>query len=444
MNAIRGAQTNDGSKGSAIALFRSKAVKEGPFHDSDSLSDYLICGWKMKSCVSPYNVLGRGTGWPEEVILCDVTMRDGEQTPGVAFSVEEKIELAGRLDQAGVPQIQVGLPGRSKAARVEAEKICRVKLGAKKELMTRGAYEGWREDVLAAIDCGAEIVHSYFPMSPYIRGMDSSLSNPEMIRRACQVVAFMKEKGVRAINISLLDATRTEEKFLFQMVKEVTEMGIHRIRLADTVGTASPEGIRYLFQKLGETIRPVKDPPIVGLHCHNDFGLALANVFAGVRAGATLIDVSVNGLGERSGNPALAEVAAGLEVLYGVKTHIQLDGLYGLSKFVEKISGIPISFNKPLVGEYAFADESDGHVTAQLREPFAFQGIQPESVGNRRKFVLGKNSGNNILRWKFRELNLEIRDERYPLILDRIRELSEKRKGTLLSDEELKEIVKTM
>src|SRR5512135_2177336 len=126
----------------------------------------------MKSCVSPYNDLGRGRGWPEEVILCDVTMRDGEQTPGVGFSLEEKIELARRLDQAGIPQIQVGLPGRSKAARIEAEKICRVKLGAKKELMTRGAHAGWRDDVLAAIDCGAEVVHSYFPMSPYIRSMD--------------------------------------------------------------------------------------------------------------------------------------------------------------------------------------------------------------------------------------------------------------------------------
>jgi isopropylmalate/homocitrate/citramalate synthase len=398
----------------------------------------------MESRVSPYNDRGRGRGWPEEVILCDVTMRDGEQTPGVGFSLEEKIELARRLDEAGIPQIQVGLPGRSKADRIEAEKICRVKLGAKKELMTRGAYEGWRDDVLAAIDCGAEIVHSYFPMSPYIRAMDSSLSNSEMIRRACEVIAFLKEKGVGIINISLLDATRTEEKFLFQMVKEVARSGIQRLRLADTVGTANPEGIRTLFQKLGETLDPVKDRPIVGLHCHNDFGLAAANVFAGVSAGASLIDVSVNGLGDRSGNPSLAEVAAGLEVLYGVKTRIRLEALYGLSKFVEKIAGIPIPSNKPLVGEYAFADESDAHVTAQLREPFAFQGIQPESVGNRRKYVLGKNSGKNILRWKFQEMNLQVRDELYPLILDRIRDLSEKRKGKLVSDEELKEMVRSL
>ena len=398
----------------------------------------------MDFCTSPYNDLAKGTGWPKEVILCDVTMRDGEQTPGVAFSLEEKIELARRLDEAGIPQIQVAIPGRSRAARAEAEKICRVKTAAKKELMTRGTSEGWREDILAAIDCGADIVHSLFPMSKYIRSMEGSLSDPEVLQRAKDVISFMKEKGARIMNISLLDATRTEENFLLQTVKEVGEMGIHRLRLADTVGTASPEGIYYLIQKAREALGFLKNPPIVGLHCHNDFGLAVANVFAGVRAGATLLDVSVNGLGERAGNPSLAEAVSGLEVLYGVKTNIQLNRLCGLSKFVEKISGIPLSANKPFVGEHVFADESDAHVAAQLREPFAFQGIQPESVGNRRKFFLGKNSGRNILGWKFRELNMKVKEDHYPEVLERIRELSEKRKGILLTDEELKEIVENL
>ena len=396
----------------------------------------------MDSCVSQFNELARGAGWPQEVMICDVTMRDGEQTPGVAFSLEEKIELARRLDQLGVPQIQVGLPGRSRAARAEAERICRVELAAQKELMTRGTYEGWRDDVLAAIDCGADIIHSYFPMSPYIRGMYTPLSEPEIIRRAGEVIDFMKNKRARVINISLLDATRTREEFLLQMVKTAAEAGAHRIRLADTVGTASPEGITYLIHKVGECLSSLDNPPVIGLHCHNDFGLAAANVFAGVKAGATLIDVSVNGLGERSGNPSLAEVALGLEVLYRVKTHFQLKHLMSLSKFVEEISGIPLPRNKPLVGEYAFADESDAHVAAQLQEPFAFQGIRPELVGNQRRFILGKNSGKNILRYKLEELGLNAGEEKYPLILDRIREISEKRKGSVMRDDELQEIIR--
>ena len=395
----------------------------------------------MDVCVSPYNQLGQGTGWPKEVILCDVTMRDGEQTPGVAFSLQEKIELAKGLDRMRVPQIQVGLPGRSKAAREEAERICRLKLTSKKELMTRGTYPGWRDDVLAAIDCGADILHSYFPVSEYIRGMYTPLSDPEIIRRAGEVVDFMRKKGARGINISLLDATRAIPKFLFALVKRVAGMGIHRIRLADTVGTASPEGIHYLIQKVREILGPLKNPPIIGLHCHNDFGLALANVFAGVKAGATLIDVSVNGLGERSGNPSLAEVALGLEFLYKVRTHIALKHLYRLSKFVERISGLPLPSNKPFVGEYAFADESDAHIAAQLKKSFAFQGIQPEVLGNRRKFILGKHSGKNVLRYKLRELGLKAPEEKYPLILERVREWSERKKGFVPTDEDIKEIV---
>ena len=395
----------------------------------------------MDSCVSPYNQFGQGTGWPKEVILCDVTMRDGEQTPGVAFSLEEKIELARRLDQIGIPQVQVGLPGRSKAAREEAQRICRVELASQKELMTRGTYEDWRDDVLTAIDCGADILHSYFPMSAYLRGMYTPLSEPEIVRRAGEVIDFMKEKGARVINISLLDATRTKEEFLLQMVKTAAEAGAHRIRLADTVGTASPEGIFYLVQKVRETLVSLKNPPLIGLHCHNDFGLALANVFAGVKAGATLIDVSVNGLGERSGNPALAEVVLGLEVLYGVKTNLRFEQLGALSRYVEKISGIPLPRNKPLVGEYVFADESDAHIAAQLKEPFAFQGIRPEALGNKRRFILGKHSGKNGLRLKMGELGLRMPEEKYPLILERIREWSERQKGMVPADDDIREIV---
>jgi methanogen homocitrate synthase len=226
------------------------------------------------------------------------------------------------------------------------------------------------------------------------------------------------------------------------MAKIVAEMGAHRIRLADTVGTASPEGIFYLIEKVRKLLGSLENPPVIGLHCHNDFGLAAANVFAGVKAGATLIDVSVNGLGERSGNPSLAEVAVGLEILYGVKTRVQFGHLTGLSKFVEEISGIPLPRNKPLVGEYAFADESDAHIAAQLREAFAFQGIRPEWLGNRRRFILGKNSGINILRYKLEELGLKAAEERHPLILDRIREVSGKRKGSVMSDDELREIIR--
>ncbi len=397
----------------------------------------------MEQCVSRYNSLGLEVSLPQEVILCDVTMRDGEQTPGVAFTLTEKIELAKKLDAIGVPQIQVGIAGSSKNIHKEVETICQLGLASKTEVMTRGTFEGWQKDIEAALSCRADILHSYLPMSSYIRSMYAPLSDEQMLQRADHIIQHAQKLGAKIINISLLDATRAEENFLLAMIRRVADKGVDRIRIADTVGTATPEGISYLIRRVCQTVGHLKKQPLIGLHCHNDFGLALANVFAGVKAGATLIDVSVNGLGERSGNPSLAEVAMGLEILYKVKTHIRLDHLYELAKLVERISGLPIPTNKPFVGEYVFADESDAHVAAILKEPFAFQGVRPELLGNKRRFVIGKSAGPNVLNLKSKEWGLKVSQELYPKIMERIREKSEKQKGKILTDEELIEIIKS-
>lgn len=397
----------------------------------------------MEQCVSRYNSLGLEVSLPQEVILCDVTMRDGEQTPGVAFTLTEKIELAKKLDAIGVPQIQVGIAGSSKNIRKEVETICQLGLASKTEVMTRGTFEGWQKDIEAALGCRGDILHSYLPMSSYIRSMYAPLSDEQMLQRADHIIQHAQKLGAKIINISLLDATRAEENFLLAMIRRVADKGVDRIRIADTVGTATPEGISYLIRRICQTVGHLKKQPLIGLHCHNDFGLALANVFAGVKAGATLIDVSVNGLGERSGNPSLAEVAMGLEILYKVKTHIRLDHLYELAKLVERISGLPIPTNKPFVGEYVFADESDAHVAAILKEPFAFQGVRPELLGNKRRFVVGKSAGPNVLNLKSKEWGLKVSQELYPKIMERIREKSEKQKGKILTDEELIEIIKS-
>jgi len=397
----------------------------------------------MEQCVSRYNSLGLEVSLPQEVILCDVTMRDGEQTPGVAFTLTEKIELAKKLDAIGVPQIQVGIAGSSKNIHKEVETICQLGLASKTEVMTRGTFEGWQKDIEAALSCRADILHSYLPMSSYIRCMYAPLSDEQMLQRADHIIQHAQKLGAKIINISLLDATRAEENFLLAMIRRVADKGVDRIRIADTVGTATPEGISYLIRRVCQTVGHLKKQPLIGLHCHNDFGLALANVFAGVKAGATLIDVSVNGLGERSGNPSLAEVAMGLEILYKVKTHIRLDHLYELAKLVERISGLPIPTNKPFVGEYVFADESNAHVAAILKEPFAFQGVRPELLGNKRRFVIGKSAGPNVLNLKSKEWGLKVSQELYPKIMERIREKSEKQKGKILTDEELIEIIKS-
>ena len=182
---------------------------------------------------------------------------------------------------------------------------------------------------------------------------------------------------------------------------------------------------------------------MLGLHCHNDFGLALANVFAGVRAGANLVDVTVNGLGDRSGNPSFAEVAIGLEVLYNVKTGIDLSGIYRLSKEVEEISRIPIPTNRPFVGKYAFTDEHESHINALQKDPFACQGIRPESIGNKRLYLLGKFTGPTVLKLKCMELGLALNNDDYPNVIEQIKALADLH-GGMIADADLIDIVRRL
>jgi isopropylmalate/homocitrate/citramalate synthase len=397
----------------------------------------------MRNClISEYTQFGLPADMPKEVSICDVTLRDGEQTPGVAFSTEDKIEMAKLLDALGIAQIQVGFAGSSKSATEECRILCALPLNCKTEVMTRATYSRWEEDVAAAASCNPDIIHSYIPMSPHVRDMyPPALTDDETLKRAEDVVTAIKKAGNFQVNISLLDVPRCDEAFLMKMIKLLADLGCERIRLADTVGTATPEGIYYIVSKVKNFLSAYEHPPILGLHCHNDFGLALANVFAGVKAGATLIDASVNGLGDRSGNPALAEVVTGLEVLYRVKTNIKISGMFDLAKFVEKKSGIPIPTNRPLVGEYVFADELDSHVEAVLRNPFSFNAVTPQVVGNERKFILGKSSGESTLKMKLKQLGLEIPQSYIEEVIQQVRDTSAKYHGTVMPDEELIKII---
>jgi 2-isopropylmalate synthase len=396
---------------------------------------------KFATCFGTFNTQGLTVAMPEEVILSDVTMRDGEQTVGVAFSLEEKVELARRLVALGLPQFQLGRADTPEG-RKEAETLCHLGLPCKIEIMAGGEAKDWRQQIDAALACGADIVHTNIATSTYMRNMQGDIPESEVIKRLSDVVNHMRKTSTKIVKISLMDSTRTDEKFLLEVVRQMGRMGIDRLALADTAGTATPEGYFYLVSKIRETLSAFPRPPIIGLHTHNDFGLALPNVFAGVRAGARLIDVCVNGLGERAGNASLAEVALGLEAFYGVNTNIRLEGLFDISKHVETISGIPIPTNKPFVGEYVSADQSDGHTKAYMENPDAFVGIKPEVYGNKRKLILGVKTGKTTLEAKIRELKLDVPPERYPQILQRIRALSLRNKGRALSDEDLIKIIR--
>lgn len=389
----------------------------------------------MEKRVSEFNKIGLQKNLFNNLIYCDVTMRDGEQTPGVSFSIEEKIKIAKKLDHMGINQLQIGIIGA--ADNEEMKQLCDLNLTCDMEIMTKGTDKNWQSDIMNAIECGSDIIHTFLPTSTYIRGMYADLNDESLLKHAEVIVNYMKKNSNKKINVSLLDATRTDIKFLSKMVALLSKLGVDRIRIADTVGTATPEGIYYLINKVREITTKENKETIIGIHCHNDFGLATANVFAAVKAGASLIDVSVNGLGDRSGNPSLAEVLVGMNVLYGEETSFNYKEIRGLSLMVEKLSGIQIPSNKPLVGKYAFADEFDGHIAALLKDPFAFQAIAPEAIGNKREVVVGKNSGHISLRFKYKQLGINLTDEQCDSLLSEVKLLNESNKGKIISDEDL-------
>ncbi len=362
----------------------------------------------MESRLGFYNTHGVAL---KEFRICDSTLRDGEQTAGVSFSIEDRKEIATLLDKIGTHQIQLGFPGINKTTFDETKAICDLGLKAQIELMTRGTHPDWKDDVKAAVDCGADVVHTQIPMSTYMKRMYSLLSKQEILQRITDFATFAKEYGAKIRNVTLLDVPRVDIDFLKEATALIAQLGVERLRLADTVGTSTPEGFAYIVSELKDVIAQNHAETEIALHCHNDFGFALANAFAGVKAGAGMVDVSVNGLGERSGNPCYAEVVVAAEKLYGIKTGIDMGSLTELSKLVARLSGIPIPTNKPLVGGLAFGATYDGHVSALLDDPFSYKGIMPEEVGNEEKWLITKCANKTIISLKCKEFGLPFDEE---------------------------------
>lgn len=397
---------------------------------------------KFERAVSIYNV---PLGYSKTIGICDVTLRDGEQTAGVSFSLDEKVEIASMLDELGIDQIQLG-GARTQHDIDVAYAVSKLpRKHSNIEVMTSMFEKNWKKQVSVAVDSGAEVVHSLVPLSPLMRGMYPEHPNDQAVYdRVQETVAFIRESGAKLINISLLDTSRTPQKLIVDMTKLLCDLGVDRIRFADTVGTASPWAISHMAQMMRETIdsHPSEKKPLLLAHIHNDFGLATANALAAVAGGTDMVDLSVNGLGDRCGNADLAQVVIGIESLLDLNTNINVKGLYHLSKEVERISGIPVPRNAPFVGEMSFSVEGDSHTLASFSDPFAYQGIKPETVGNHSHMVVGKKNGPEFLRLKLSSLGMPpVGKEAADLILNAIHEKSESCHGALISDEEFCEIV---
>ena len=369
---------------------------------------------------------------PEKVRFLDTTLRDGEQTPGVALLPEEKLEIARQLDTLGVDMIEAGFPAASKGELEAVKTIAQEGLNAEIVALARSS----RSDIELAASCDVGCVHTFIATSEIHMKKKLKLSREDVLNRAVEGVELVKAHGLRC-EFSAEDATRSDLNFLVQVYRAVSEAGADRIDIPDTVGVAIPRSMYNIVRRVKESV----DVPIA-VHCHDDMGLAVANSLAGVEAGAEEIHVTINGLGERAGNASLEETALALYALYGVKTSLNLKEIYRTSQLVSKLTGIRLPPNKAVVGDNAFAHESGIHAHGVLSSPETYEPLPPELVGHRRRIVAGKHAGRHGIEAILKEMGLILSPTQLNEVVYRVKELGDK--GRHVTETDLLYIVETV
>jgi len=378
------------------------------------------------------------------MIFCDVTIREGEMTPGVSYTDEEKCEIAGKLDSLGIQQIQLSVPGLDPQILRLNRRICSSGLKARTEVMVNGRGMEWellKKHVEAAADCGPDILHCSFKVGNFSMPEWTETSKEMLYETIARTADCMKKTG-KLVNISFTDAVRADHEFLCRCMETAAKNGADRIRLADSYGVATPEFMEKLVRDAVETVRPYG--AIVGIHTHDDFGLALANALAGIRAGARLVDVSINGLGDRAGNVRLAEILVVLEALYKQETGMRLEQITELSRYMERISGVKIPAAMPLVGENVFAEEMAGHAIEQFTCKTEGRGLVPADIGGELSVIYGKYTNEKVIGLTAKRAGREIPKSLYPKILKKLEEESEKHKGVSIREDGFWEIVESL
>ena len=368
--------------------------------------------------------------FPEDITIYDTTLRDGEQTPGVCFSLDEKLEIARKLDQFKIHQIEAGFPIVSEKERESVKTIANEGLDATILGLTRTKTE----DIDAALDCDVDGIITFVGTSDIHLDHKMHITRQDAINLSETAVEYAKDHGL-FVAFSAEDATRTDIEFLKRIYSKAQECGADRVHIADTTGAITPQGIDYLVKEL------IKDIDIdIAVHLHNDFGLAVINSIVGVLAGAKAVSTTVNGIGERAGNASLEELIMAMKILYGKDYGFKTKYIKELSDLVSKASGLPIPYNKPVVGNNVFRHESGIHVDAVIEEPLCYEPYLPELVGQKRQLVLGKHSGCRAVRAKLNECELDVSNDE---LIEIVRQVKKQREeGKYINDQVFKEIVK--
>ena len=354
---------------------------------------------------------------PAGLIFSDTTIREAEQCPGIIYSLEEKIEFMHRLDEIGIQQLQF-YPGKTKQSQSDVKRLLQEKTKAPIMVMALGFEDCWLDNAKFALECGTQIAHMSFYTTPYVDPVWTPQTPEKTRERMLAAIEFYRSQTQAPIEIGFIDATRADVDYLMSMVESACKAGANHITLADTVSAASPEGIEYLVSRAVEIAKPYGT--LIGTHCHNDVGLALANTCAGIKAGARLIDVAVNGLGDRAGNVVLAELVAALEVIYGIRTPFNLKKMNELARFAAQVSAREIPVNAPIVGDHVFVDQDDYHIDGSLHDPLAFRIFHCEDFGGESRIMFGKITGPAVIRHMSKKYNRPIDESLIPAIREEL------------------------
>ena len=361
--------------------------------------------------------------------LYDTTLRDGEQTVGVVLSPEEKLEIARLLDGLGIERIEAGFPRVSEEDRRAVELIAGAGLTAE--------VWGFSRAVPADLELLVEVGVSHSVIESPISDLKLEaigVSREKMLDRIASAMRFAAEHGIHAAFFGV-DSTRAEPDFYRRVYETAVEAGAKEVAVVDTLGIASPEAVTDL---VGATLQYVDGLP-VHFHGHNDFGVATASAVAAVRAGATWIHGTINGMGERAGNADLGEIALALRALYGVETGLRFDRIREASARIQELSGYGLAPWKPLTGETLFRRES-GAVASQFHDPPSIEPYSSQLVGAERAVVLGKKSGLDSVRIRAEELGLDLPEERRAEVLAAVKKLGAEQRR-LVTDDEFRALV---